>query len=257
MYLCTCGFICDNSNVCNICNIQTNSECTTPYNNAYTSKYDRYKFKKAVTLLERLHSSTTHWIQQSVCWVCGGTQRNTAKRLYTGTQYVVVVTGHSDKMLSKGYIRRYTTVQGNRIRLMQLLPLNLHSHGMKATHLFIWEVLQGNSAKTVQGDSFGAVEDAAPHWPRLDVCRPRRARNLNSRRLHCWKYTGGNLIRRSSLWDSLRFCAVQWAWCSLFTGATMLRYTVSQVYKSQEEKVSSRALLISFLAAVPQHNEDN
>ena len=112
MYLCTCGFMCDNSNVYNICNIQTNSECTTPYSNAYTSKYDRYKFTKAVTLLQRLHSSTTHWIQQSVCWVCGGTQRNAAKRLYTGTQYVVVVTGHSDKMLSKAHVWRYTTVQG-------------------------------------------------------------------------------------------------------------------------------------------------
>ena len=161
-------------------------------------------------------------------------------------------------MLSKStHIKVCNSAREHWIRMMQLLPLNLHSHGMKATHLFIWEVLQGNSAKTVQGDSFDAVEDAAPYWPRLDVCRPRRARNLNSRRLLCWKYTGGNLIRRPSLWDSLRFCAVQWAWCSLFTGATMLRYTVSQIYKRQEEKVSSPALFISFLAAVPQHNEDN
>ena len=35
---------------------------------------------------------------------CGGTQRNTAKRLCTGTQYVVVVTGHSNKMLSEAHI---------------------------------------------------------------------------------------------------------------------------------------------------------
>ena len=37
----------------------------------------------------------------------------------------------------------------------------------------------------------------------------------------------------------------------------MLRYTVSQVYQRQEEKVSNPALLISFLAAVARHNEDN
>ena len=54
--------------------------------------------------------------------------------------------------------------------------------------------------KTVQGDSFWTTEDAVPHWPRLDVCRPRLARNLNSRRLLCPRFTGGK-IRRPSLWS--------------------------------------------------------
>ena len=54
--------------------------------------------------------------------------------------------------------------------------------------------------KTVQGDSFWTTEDAVPHWPRLDVCRPRLARNLNSRRLLSPRFTGGK-IRRPSLWS--------------------------------------------------------
>ena len=56
--------------------------------------------------------------------------------------------------------------------------------------------------KKVQGDSFGPTEDAVPHWPRLDVCRPRLARNLNSRRLLCLRFTGGK-IRRQSLWSKV------------------------------------------------------
>ena len=65
--------------------------------------------------------------------LCGGTQRNTAKRLYTGTQYVVIVTGHSDKMLSKAhnYIKVYNSARGHKMRLMQLFPLNLLSHGLR------------------------------------------------------------------------------------------------------------------------------
>ena len=52
----------------------------------------------------------------------------------------------------------------------------------------------------MQGDSFWTTEDAVPPWPRLDVCRPRLARNLNSRRLLCPRFTGGK-IRRPSLWS--------------------------------------------------------
>ena len=92
------------------------------------------------------------------------------------------------------------------MRLMQLFPLGLHSHGMRATHLFVRNVLQGccqkkkKKKKTVQGDSFWTTEDAVPQWPKLDVCRPRLARNLNSRRSLCPRFTGGK-IRRPSLWS--------------------------------------------------------
>ena len=53
--------------------------------------------------------------------------------------------------------------------------------------------------KTMQGDSFRTTDDAVLHWPRLDVCRPRLPRNLNSRRLLRSRFTGGK-IRRPSLW---------------------------------------------------------
>ena len=71
---------------------------------------------------------------------------------------------------------------------------------MRATRLFARKFLQGCCKKIVQGDSFSTTEDAVPPWPRLDVCRPRLARNLNSRRLLCPRFTGGK-IRRPSLWS--------------------------------------------------------
>ena len=87
------------------------------------------------------------------------------------------------------------------MRLMQLFPLGLHSHVMRATHLFVRNILQGCcKQKLCKGDSFWTTEDAVPHWPRLDVCRPRLARNLNNRRLLCPRFTGGK-IRRPSLWS--------------------------------------------------------
>ena len=85
---------------------------------------------RATVLLQRPH-------------LCGGTQRNTAKRLYTGTQYVVVVNGHSNKMLSEAHMRVYNCARDHKMRLMQLFPLGLHAHGMRATHLFVRKVLQG------------------------------------------------------------------------------------------------------------------
>ena len=126
--------------------------------------------------------------------------RYTAKRLYTGTQYVVVVTGHSNKMLSEAHMRIYKCARDYNLRLMQLFILGLHSHGMRATHLFVRNVCKVAAKKTVQGDSFWITGDAVPHWPRLDVCRPRIARNMNSRRLLCSRFTGGK-IRRPSLWS--------------------------------------------------------
>ena len=39
MYLFTCGFVCDNSNVYSTCSIHTDSKCII-YSNAYTSKHD-------------------------------------------------------------------------------------------------------------------------------------------------------------------------------------------------------------------------
>ena len=91
------------------------------------------------------------------------------------------------------------------MHLMQLFPLNFHSRCEDHTH-----VRTRSSARllqrTVQCDSFGTVADAVPHWPRLDVCRPRLARNLNSRRLRCWKYIGGKIPPAQPLVERGTFC---------------------------------------------------
>ncbi len=97
-------------------------------------------------------------------------------------------------------MRVYNCARDHKMRLMQLFPLGLHSHGMRATHLFARKVLQGCCKKNVQGDSFWTTEDDVPPWPRLDACRSRLARNLNNRRLLCPRFTGGK-IRRPSLWS--------------------------------------------------------
>ena len=65
--------------------------------------------------------------------------------------------------------------------------------------------------KTVEGDSFSTTEDAVPHWPMLDVCRPRRARNLNNRRLLCSRFAGGRFAGPASGrkgWSPVLCCSV-------------------------------------------------
>ncbi len=103
MYLVTCGFVCDNSNVYSTCNIHTDSKCIT-YNNAFTSKHDIVINVHESHYSASASSFINHSLNPAQRLFCGGTQRNTAKRLYTGTQYVVVVTGHSNKMLSEAHI---------------------------------------------------------------------------------------------------------------------------------------------------------
>ena len=104
-------------------------------------------------------------------------------------------------------MRVYNCARDHKMRLMQLFPLGLHSHGMRATHLFVRKVLQGCCKKTVQGDSFWTTEDAVPHWPRLDVCRPRRGGTLNSRRLLCSRFTGDLYHNKRNAWsvNSIQF----------------------------------------------------
>ena len=103
MYLFTCGFVCDNSNVYSTCNIHTDSKCITCSSTCITSKHDI-----VINVHESHYSASAsafihHSLNPAKRLFCGGTQRNTAKRLYTGTQYVVVVTGHSNKMLSEAH----------------------------------------------------------------------------------------------------------------------------------------------------------
>ena len=86
------------------------------------------------------------------------------------------------------------------MRLMQLFPLGLHSHGMRATYLFVRNVLQGCCKINCAGRFLLDNRRCCTTLPRLDVCRPRLARNLNSRRLLCPRFTGRK-IRRPSLWS--------------------------------------------------------
>ena len=103
MYLFTCGFVCDNSNVYSTCNMHTDSKCITN-NNAYTSKHDIVINVHESHYFASASAFINHSLNPAKRLLCGGTQSNTAKRLYSGTQCVVVVTGHSNKMLSEAHI---------------------------------------------------------------------------------------------------------------------------------------------------------
>ena len=67
----------------------------------YTSKHDIGINVQESHYFASVPAFMNHSLYPAKRLLCGGTQRNTAKRLYTGTQYVVIVTGYSDKMLSE------------------------------------------------------------------------------------------------------------------------------------------------------------
>ena len=91
-FLFPCGFVCGNSNVYSTCNIHTDSKCTT-YSNADTSKHDTGVNVHESHYFALVSAFINHSLNPAKRLLCGGTQSNTAKRLCTGTQYVVVVTG--------------------------------------------------------------------------------------------------------------------------------------------------------------------
>ena len=97
-------------------------------------------------------------------------------------------------------MRVHNCARYHKMRLIQLFPLGLHSRGMRAIYTPDCTKISARLLQnTGQGDSFRTTDDAVPRL-RLDVCRPRLARNLNSRRLLCSRFTGGK-IRRPSLWS--------------------------------------------------------
>ena len=105
----------------------------------YTSKHDIGINVQESHYFASVPAFMNHSLNPAMRLLCGGTQRNTAKRLpYTGTRYVVIVTGHSDKMLSKArnYMKVYNSARDHKMRLMQLFPLNLHSHEMRAIYIY-------------------------------------------------------------------------------------------------------------------------
>ena len=118
---------------------------------------------------------------------------------------MVVVTGHSEKnAVQKHTYKGMQQCKGTRDTHDTVVPLEFalaadeKQTNKKPTNQPTSQ--KQNKKLTVLGISFGGTVEHVPHWPRLDVCRPRCERNLNSRRLHYWKYTGGK-IRRPSLWS--------------------------------------------------------
>ena len=79
MYLVTCGFVCDNSNVYSTCNIHTDSKCIT-YNNAFTLKHDIVINVHESHYSASASSFINHSLNPAQRLFCGGTQRNTARR---------------------------------------------------------------------------------------------------------------------------------------------------------------------------------
>ena len=231
MYLFTCGFVCDNSNVYSTCNIHTDSKCIT-CSNAFTSKHDIVINVHESHYSASASSFNKHSLNSAQRLFCGGTQRNTAKRLYTGTQYVVVVTGHSNKMLSGSHTWGYITVQGITrcawcscspwacTRMIWGLHTCLHEKFCKVAakncagrflldnRRYCTTLAKVRCLQTQTCEELKQSKDALPeiHWREDSPAQP--------------------LVER----DGLQVCAVQWAerlhwpgrWCSLFTAATML-----------------------------------
>ena len=79
MYLSTCGFVCDNSNVYRTCNIHTDSKCIT-YNNAFTSNHDTGINVNESHYFASASAFINHSLNPAKCLLSGGTQRVTTKR---------------------------------------------------------------------------------------------------------------------------------------------------------------------------------
>ena len=74
MYLFTCGFVCDNSNVYSTCNTHTNSKYMT-HNNEYTSKHDTGINVHDSHCFASSSAFINHSLNPAQRLLCGGTQR--------------------------------------------------------------------------------------------------------------------------------------------------------------------------------------
>ena len=124
MYLFTCGFVCDSSNAYSTCNVHTDSKCIT-YNNAYTSKHDIGINVHDSHCFASSSAFINHSFNPAKRLLCGGTQSNTAKRLYTGTQYVVVVKVTVAKCCPKHIYEGIQLCKGSQDALDAVIPLGL------------------------------------------------------------------------------------------------------------------------------------
>ena len=99
------------------------------------------------------------------------------------------------------------------MRLMQLFPLGLHSHGMRATHLFVRTVLQGYCKKKCAGrflldNRRRCTTLAKVRRLQTQTCEELEQSKVALLKIH-WREDSPAqpLVER----DGLRVCAVQWA----------------------------------------------
>ena len=110
-------------------------------------------------------------------------------------------------------MRVYNCARDHKMRLMQLFPLGLHSHGMRATHLFARKVLQGCCKNNCAGrfllDNRRCCTTLAKvRCLQTQTCEELEQSKVALPEIH-WREDSPAqpLVER----DGLRVCAVQWA----------------------------------------------
>jgi len=110
-------------------------------------------------------------------------------------------------------MRVYNCARDHKMRLMQLFPLGLHSHGMRATHLFVRKVQQGYCKKKCAGrfllDNRRCCTTLAKvRRLQTQICEEHEQSKVALLKIH-WRedLPAQPLVER----DGLRVCAVQWA----------------------------------------------
>ena len=113
-------------------------------------------------------------------------------------------------------MRVYNCERDHKMRLMQLFPLGLHSHGMRATHLFVRKVLQGCCKKKKKKSAGRFLLDnrrccttlAKVRRLQTQTCEELEQSKVALPEIH-WREDSPAqpLVER----DGLRVCAVQWA----------------------------------------------
>ena len=113
-------------------------------------------------------------------------------------------------------MRVYNCARDHKMRLMQLFPLGLHSHGMRATHLFARKVLQVCCKKKKKNCAGRFLLDnrrccttlAKVRCLQTQTCEELEQSKVALPEIH-WREDSPAqpLVER----DGLRVCAVQWA----------------------------------------------
>ena len=176
---------------------------------------------------------------------------------------MVVVTGHSEKnAVQKHTYKGMQQCKGTRDTHDAVVPLEFalaadeKQTNKKPTNQPTSQ--KQNKKLTVLGISFGGTVEHVPHWPRLDVCRPR---------CEVERDVSGSVLfseRKGCVGQGcLRFCAVQWAerlrWsgmspvlcCSVSGKAALVRDVSGSVLFSDRKGCVGQADDVVFLPLLP------